>query len=410
MMTPRMRWRALCACEGVVCAGGCLAGAHLISGGLAAGAPFWLTALGGAGLFLLALSACGLHHLRAALDDAGHGRRLLGALVLAAGGAAIVVPLCPPEVRRFAIGALGGAAAACILLRICMPWLAELLGLPLRVFLVGEGRPARHAAREIGRAAPAEVVGFARLSTPTLLERALSAEAHSIVVAQDDHRGGAMAELLACRTAGLEVRLLPDFLETHCGKIAVDYARPSDLVFGGGFHRTPVADFVRSLISFGFAAAALTVLAPLSIAAVVVSRLLGAGPLLARELRVGERGGVFALCVPAPSPAGRLLVRVGGSRLPSLWNLLSGELWLVGPRALAPTEYERLVRRRPFAELREAVRPGWIGWADLAPGSDGEPLHDFDYDLHYVRRRSLWFDARVVWRAAGTALSGSGSP
>ena len=410
MITPRTRWRALCACEGMVCAGGCLAGAHLLSGGTAGGSAFWLSALGGAGLFLLALSACGLHHLRVALDDAGHGRRLLGALVLAAAGAALVVPFCPHEVRLWALGALGGGAAACILLRICIPWLAELLGLPLRVFLVGEGRPARHAAREIGRAAPAEVVGFARLSTPTLLERALAAEAHSVVVAQDDHRGGAMAELLACRTSGLEVRLLPEFLETHCGKIAVDYARPSDLVFGGGFRRTPVADFVRSLVSFGCAAAALALLAPLAILGAVLSRLFGAGPLVARDLRVGAGGRAFAMCVPAPSPAGRLLVRAGGSRLPSLWNVLSGELWLVGPRALPPTDYERLVRRRPFAELREAVRPGWIGWADLAPGSDGEPLRDFDYDLYYVRRRSLWFDARVVWHAAGQALSGAGGP
>lgn len=410
MIAPRVRWAALCIVETMVCAGGALAGAHLLSGGTAAGPAWWLTALACAALLCLSLSATGLHHLRIALEDAGHGRRLLGALVLTAAGAAIAVVFAPPEVRRWAIGALGGGVAVCILVRISLQSLADALGLPLRVFLVGEGRPARHAAREIARAAPAEVVGFARLQTPELAERALEAEAHGVVVATDDHRGGAMGELLACRTAGLEVRLLPEFLELHCGKIAVDYARPSDLVFGGGFRRAPLADLVRNVISFAFGVAALAVLAPFAIVTAVLARLVGAGPLVARELRIGAGGAVFALCVPASSPAGRLLVRTGGSRLPSLWNLLSGELWLIGPRALEPEAHERLVRRRPFAELREAVRPGWIGWAELAPGSDGEPLRDFDYDLFYVRRRSLLFDARVAWRAAANALSASGTP
>lgn len=215
-----------------------------------------------------------------------------------------------------------------------------------------------------------------------------------------------MAELLECRTAGLEVRLLPEFLERHCGKIAVDYARPSDLVFGGGFRSTPIADLVRSVISFSFAAAATLVLLAPAIALALLARLVGAGPFCSRELRSGANGAPFSLCVAAPTPAGRLLVRMGLGRLPSLWNMLSGELWLVGPRALPPGEHQRLLRRRPFGELRPRVRPGWVGWADLAPGRDADPLRDFDYDLYYIRRRSLGFDARVLWRAAGNFLSG----
>ena len=98
----------------------------------------------------------------------------------------------------------------------------------------------------------------------------------------------------------------------------------------------------------------------------IVARLLGAGPFCARELRNGENLTPFALCVAAPTPAGRLLTRLGLGRLPSLWNLVSGELWVVGPRALPPLENQRLLRRRPFGELRLRVRPGWVGWAEFS--------------------------------------------
>ena len=145
--------------------------------------------------------------------------------------------------------------------------------------------------------------------------------------------------------------------------------------------------------------------APAVVAALLV-RLVGAGPFCVRELRSGANGAPFSLCVAAPTPAGRLLVRMGLGRLPALWNVLSGELWLVGPRPLPPVEHQRLLRRRPFGELRPCVRPGWVGWADLAPGRAADPLRDFDYDLYYIRRRSLRFDARVLWRAAGNFLSG----
>jgi lipopolysaccharide/colanic/teichoic acid biosynthesis glycosyltransferase len=98
--------------------------------------------------------------------------------------------------------------------------------------------------------------------------------------------------------------------------------------------------------------------------------------------------------------------------LPQFWNVLSGEMSLIGPR---PEElslalwYEREI---PFFSYRYLVRPGISGWAQVMHGhviGIDETKDKLSYDFYYINNFSLWLDFLIIYKTLGTILSGFGS-
>jgi lipopolysaccharide/colanic/teichoic acid biosynthesis glycosyltransferase len=402
------RWALLCILEALVVASAMGLGAFAGSGGTLPARTLAVAAGGGS----LIVSACvwlaGLHRLRNVSDEGCTARRLLGALALAMSACALAVALLPRPLAQAALAALAAGSAAWLGMRA----LSGRLAAPPRVFLLGDGQSARYMARELGRAARAEVIGFANLRTPRLPRRVEEAEAQVVVIATDDHRGAATADLLECRVRGLQVALACEASERLLGKVAVDCLRPSDLIFGAGFRPQRLADAARRVASCALAAVALAALWPLGALFAFIAWVCRAGPLLAREQRTGLEGCTFALWVPSTNRAGRLLGTLGLGRLPGLWNVLCGQLALVGPRPLPPDAVQQLAHRIPFFDLRQRVRPGLCSWADVADplrpeGAPPDPGQSFGYDLFYIRHRSLAMDAAVLLGALGRAIAGT---
>jgi lipopolysaccharide/colanic/teichoic acid biosynthesis glycosyltransferase len=109
---------------------------------------------------------------------------------------------------------------------------------------------------------------------------------------------------------------------------------------------------------------------------------------------------------------GRILRRTRLDEVPQLWNVLRGEMSLVGPRPERPKFVEELARVIPFYELRLAAKPGLTGWAQInyryanTVKDAGEKLQ---YDLFYIKHMSVWLDVLILFETVKTVLVRQGS-
>jgi len=164
----------------------------------------------------------------------------------------------------------------------------------------------------------------------------------------------------------------------------------------------------------------LTILAPL-LGVVAASIWLDDGrPVLFIQTRIGRHGEPFRVfkfrtLTSGPKDPTRPddhATRVGGvlrrwalDELPQLWNVLRGEMSLVGPR---PTLPEQVEQYGPHERIRLQVRPGLTGWAQIHGRNALSWPERIDLDVWYVRNRSFSLDLRILARTPGVLLSGTG--
>jgi lipopolysaccharide/colanic/teichoic acid biosynthesis glycosyltransferase len=154
-----------------------------------------------------------------------------------------------------------------------------------------------------------------------------------------------------------------------------------------------------------------------------LTRIVMGAPVLFRQERLGHDGRVFGVlkfrtmqpCGPAEAsePAGTArLTRLGAllrrwslDELPQLWNVLRGEMSLVGPRPL-PVRYES--RYTPRQRLRQRVKPGLTGWAQIHGRNRTSWRQRFEHDIWYTGHATAWLDFQILWRTARIVASGAG--
>jgi exopolysaccharide biosynthesis polyprenyl glycosylphosphotransferase len=114
---------------------------------------------------------------------------------------------------------------------------------------------------------------------------------------------------------------------------------------------------------------------------------------------------------PRVTRVGNFLRRTRLDELPQFWNVLHGEMSLVGPRAERPTLVKEFQKEIPFYRARLLVKPGLTGWAQINYGyvaSVTETGVKLEYDLYYIKHRSFMMDLLIVLRTIGTVLSRKG--
>ncbi len=193
----------------------------------------------------------------------------------------------------------------------------------------------------------------------------------------------------------------------------------------------PVYDAVKAAADFLLGAVLFVLAAPVMAVVALAVKLTSRGPALYAQVRVGKGGRPFTLykirtmihdCEKASgvqwsTPGDPRVTRVGAflrkthlDELPQLWNVLRGDMSLVGPRPERPEFIPALERAIPHYRDRLAVRPGVTGLAQvqLPPDTDlASVRRKLAYDLYYIRYRGLWLDLRVV---ACTAVHMLGVP
>jgi lipopolysaccharide/colanic/teichoic acid biosynthesis glycosyltransferase len=190
-----------------------------------------------------------------------------------------------------------------------------------------------------------------------------------------------------------------------------------------------LADRAWAAGDFALAAAVAVVTSPLMILCVLLVRLTSRGPAIYTQKRVGKNGRVFTLykirtmyhdcerqsgptwCKPGDpriTPVGRVLRKLHLDELPQLWNVLKGDMSLIGPRPERPEIVEKLRQAVPGYDRRHAVKPGITGFAQihLPPDSCVRSVKNkLVYDLFYIRHRSARLSLYVLF-ATGLKLVG----
>jgi lipopolysaccharide/colanic/teichoic acid biosynthesis glycosyltransferase/glycosyltransferase involved in cell wall biosynthesis len=170
----------------------------------------------------------------------------------------------------------------------------------------------------------------------------------------------------------------------------------------------------KRLLDAALAATGLVATAPLVVALGALVRLDSAGPALFYQRRTGLNQRPFTLVKLRTMDADRRVTRVGRwlrplglDELPQLWNVLKGDMSLVGPRPELPELVERYEGEFPGYRARHAMRPGITGWAQINGLRGNVNLSIADrlrFDLQYLRDWSLALDARILVRTASTVL------
>jgi lipopolysaccharide/colanic/teichoic acid biosynthesis glycosyltransferase len=111
---------------------------------------------------------------------------------------------------------------------------------------------------------------------------------------------------------------------------------------------------------------------------------------------------------PRVTRVGRFLRKSRLDELPQLWNVLRGEMSIVGPRPERPFFVEKLAQEIPFYRTRHLIKPGVTGWAQVKFGygaTVADALTKLQYDLYYIRHRSLLLDVLIILRTGRKMLS-----
>jgi len=256
-----------------------------------------------------------------------------------------------------------------------------------------------------------------------------------IVVAMDDRRRGfPIHEFLECRLAGVDIVELPTFLERETGKVRLDVLNPSWIIFGEGFRASPLQRALERSFDVIAATALLAIALPFMLLTVIAIRIEDGwrAPVLYRQRRVGryskpfdvlkfrsmgvdaEQGGaVWATRNdPRVTKVGGVLRKTRIDELPQLINVLRGEMSFVGPRPERPEFVEQLEQTIPYYRERHTVKPGITGWAQLCypyGASEKDAVEKLQYDLYYVKNRSLLFDLAILVQTVEVVLWGKGA-
>jgi lipopolysaccharide/colanic/teichoic acid biosynthesis glycosyltransferase len=167
-------------------------------------------------------------------------------------------------------------------------------------------------------------------------------------------------------------------------------------------------------------AISLPVTAPILAVASLMLWLDAGGPVLSWPERIGQHGEPFLMAKfrsagsgngqENATSVGRLIHKLRIDELPKLWNVLKGDLSLIGPRPKALDFSPDLFNEETLPEYRHYVRPGITGWAQVTHGfAVDEARRELEHDLYYVKHRSAALDLLILYLALKKGLSGFGA-
>jgi sugar transferase (PEP-CTERM system associated) len=255
-----------------------------------------------------------------------------------------------------------------------------------------------------------------------------------IVVGLQDRRGKLpIKELLDFKTRGVAIEDATTFYERVAGKIPIENLKPSWMVFNTGFGVSKRALLEKRILSLLVSSVLLMLLSPIILLLIVLIKLDSKGPAFYRQERVGQDGKPFMLvkfrsmfedaengtgpvwCKEGDDRVtrmGRIMRRTRLDELPQFYNVLRGDMSLVGPRPERPHFVQQLVESIPFYPLRHIVKPGITGWAQINYGyanSLDHTVQKLQYDLFYIKNMSWALDSLIILETIKTVLVKKGS-
>ncbi|MEH2317126.1 sugar transferase [Nostoc sp.] len=254
-----------------------------------------------------------------------------------------------------------------------------------------------------------------------------------IVTAQINFSTSEAQQLMQMRLRGIPVYTLPDVYETFWYKLPSSLLQDKWLAFSDGFNLMPgyFSKKLKRVVDVILILFLLVLVAPLLLLVALLVRLDSPGPVLYSQQRSGLYGKPFRvykfrsmyqdaekLGAQWASQRDPRITRVGYwlrllriDELPQIWNVLQGEMSLIGPRPERPEFDVKLKEAIPYYEVRYLVKPGITGWAQVMYpyGASIEDAYEkLSYDLYYIKNYSIWLDLAIVFKTIRVVLLGKG--
>jgi exopolysaccharide biosynthesis polyprenyl glycosylphosphotransferase len=247
-------------------------------------------------------------------------------------------------------------------------------------------------------------------------------------------QGSTFQTILDAQEQGVEVIRMPTLYEEMTGRVPIHHLE-SDWVIRSFTDQARVSGLyllVKRLVDIlgGLAGLAIFVIIfPITALATLIDSGL---PIFYSQIRSGKGGQIFKIYKfrtmrqdaesdgqarlaekndPRVTIVGNFLRRTRLDEFPQFWNVLRGEVSLVGPRAERPELVDAFQKQIPFYRARLLVKPGLTGWAQINYGyvsTVGDTAVKLEYDLYYIKHRTIGMDMNIVLRTIGTMLSGKG--
>lgn len=259
-------------------------------------------------------------------------------------------------------------------------------------------------------------------------------KADKIVVSLTERRGVfPFQEVMACKLAGVEVMDAPSFYEHVTGKLFLEGINPSWIIFSDGFNVSRVSKIIKRGIDVLCATIGIILTSPFLPLIALAIRLDSPGPVFFRQERVGEREKNFFLYKfrtmradaecgtgamwaqkndPRITRLGAFLRKSRIDEIPQFFNIIRGDMSMVGPRPERPEFVGTLKEIIPYYSERHFVKPGVTGWAQIRypyGASVEDAMEKLRFDLYYIKNLSLVFDILIILETIQVVILRKGS-
>jgi exopolysaccharide biosynthesis polyprenyl glycosylphosphotransferase len=299
-------------------------------------------------------------------------------------------------------------------------------GAPNKALIIGDGAIGAEIKRtiaenpQLGYAIKAELDEKTAYGTPQEIKTIALREGVNLIIISNKlkHEPALVATLYELFASGIVVTDLVSFYELIMRKVPITEVQETwfleNIAQAVSFY-----DPLKRASEFIGALALGIILIPFELLIALLVVLTSRGPVIYRQVRVGEKGKNFTLYkfrtmrVDAEKDGAQWATKndarttpIGGAlrashldELPQLWNIVRGDLSFVGPRPERPEFVAKLAARIPYYEARLFIKPGVTGWAQInhrADLTDADVIEKLQYDIYYLKNRSPILDWAII--------------
>ncbi len=243
-----------------------------------------------------------------------------------------------------------------------------------------------------------------------------------------------MDVLLRARISGISIIEMADEYERQEKKVPVHHIQDRWILLEQGFqiYNHELVGKVKRILDIILSFIALICSTPIMLIAAILIKLESKGPAFFSQKRVGlndqeftiyklrsmcndaeKNGAVWAKKNDARvTSLGKFIRKVRIDELPQFWNILMGDMSLIGPRPERMVFVKELEEEIPYYYIRHTIKPGLTGWAQINypyGATKEDALHKLEYELYYIKNMSIFFDIKIMLKTAGVMLFGQGS-
>lgn len=247
---------------------------------------------------------------------------------------------------------------------------------------------------------------------------------------RDENLTGDWERFLArCALSHIPVYHIKQVSESLTGRVKIDHLHENQL---GSLLPSPIYTFIKRVMDILIAIIAIPIFSPLMLVTAVLIKLESPGPVLFLQNRVGKGNKDFRIYKfrsmrkdseklgaqfaqdgdMRVTRVGKVIRKLRIDELPQFFNVLKGDMSLIGPRPEQRFFVDQFEHELPFYMYRHIVRPGISGWAQVVHGyaADADDTQiKIEHDFYYIKHFSLWLDVLIVFKTIRTILTGFGA-